>query len=31
LHDEITGQDLDLDEIREIAFEIAAGTPKGNK
>jgi len=30
LHDEITGQDLTLDEILEIAKEIAQKIPKGN-
>ncbi|MBI3183965.1 MAG: hypothetical protein HYZ28_17655 [Myxococcales bacterium] len=31
LHDEITGQNLSLEQIREIAEEIAKGFPKGGK
>jgi uncharacterized membrane protein YebE (DUF533 family) len=30
LHDEITGQDLSLDEIADIARDIALRIPKGN-
>jgi hypothetical protein len=31
LHDDITGQELSIDEIREIAQEIAKQMPKGGK